>query len=156
MLRIYFLQQWFNLSDPGAEEALYDSLTMRRFVDIELDCKPVLGETMLCKFRHLLERRDLGSALFERVHEHLERRGLKLSDGTIVDATIIHAPSSMKRAATARDLGMHQTRKGRGQPVVCRNEGAYRRGQPQHADPLRGGDGGQHLGCDGTAQSAAR
>ena len=112
MLRIYFLQQWFNLSDPGAEEALYDSLTMRRFVGIDLGREPVPDETTLCKFRHLLERHDLGSALFQRVHEHLEQHGLKLSAGTIVDATIIHAPSSTKNAAKARDPEMHQTRKG--------------------------------------------
>jgi len=112
MLRIYFLQQWFNLSDPGAEEALYDSLTMRRFVGIDLGREPVPDETTLCKFRHLLERHDLGSALFQRVHEHLEQHGLRLSAGTIVDATIIHAPSSTKNAAKARDPEMHQTRKG--------------------------------------------
>ena len=107
-----FLQQWFNLSDLGAEEALYDSLTMRRFVGIDLGREPVPDETALCKFRHLLARHDLGSALFQRVHEHLEQHGLRLSAGTIVDATIIHAPSSTKNAAKARDPEMHQTRKG--------------------------------------------
>jgi IS5 family transposase len=112
MLRIYFLQQWFNLSDPGAEEALYDSLTMRRFAGIDLGRKPVPDETTLCKFRHLLERHDLGAALFQRVNEHLEQRGLKLSAGTIVDASIIHAPSSTKNATQARDPEMHQTKKG--------------------------------------------
>ncbi|MGH9068997.1 MAG: IS5 family transposase [Acidimicrobiales bacterium] len=112
MLRIYFLQQWFNLSDPGAEEALYDSPTMRRFAGIDLGREPVPDETTLCKFRHLLERHELGSALFQRVQEHLEQRGLKLSAGTIVDATIIHAPSSTKNAAQARDPEMHQTKKG--------------------------------------------
>jgi hypothetical protein len=103
MLRIYVPQQWFNLSDPGAEEALYDSLTMRRFAGIDLGREPVPDETTLCKFRHLLERHELGSALFQRVHEHLEQHVLKLSRGTIVDATIIHAPSSTKNAAKARD-----------------------------------------------------
>jgi IS5 family transposase len=112
MLRIYFLQQWFNLSDPGAEEALYDSLTMRRFVGIDLGREPVPDETTICKFRHLLERHELGSALFGRVHEYLEQHGLKLSTGTIVDATIIQAPSSTKNAAEARDPEMHQTKKG--------------------------------------------
>lgn len=112
MLRIYFLQQWFNLSDPGAEEALYDSPTMRRFAGIDLGREPVPDETTLCKFRHLLEQHELGSALFQQVHEHLEQRGLKLSAGTIVDATIIHAPSSTKNAAKARDPEMHQTKKG--------------------------------------------
>ncbi|HTQ70462.1 MAG TPA: IS5 family transposase, partial [Acidocella sp.] len=112
MLRIYFLQQWFNLSDPGAEEALYDSLTMRQFAGIDLGREPVPDETTLCKFRHLLERHDLGAALFQCVHEHLEQHGLKLSAGTIVDASIIHAPSSTKNAAQARDPEMHQTKKG--------------------------------------------
>ena len=112
MLRIYFLQQWFNLSDPGAEEALYDSLAMRRFAGIDLGREPVPDETTICKFRHLLERHELGSALFEQVHAYLEQHGLKLSRGTIVDATIIHAPSSTKNAAKARDPGMHQTKKG--------------------------------------------
>ena len=74
MLRIYFLQQWFNLSDPGAEEALYDSPTMRRFAGIDLGREPVPDETTLCKFRHLLEQHELGSALFQQVHEHLEHR----------------------------------------------------------------------------------
>ncbi len=112
MLHIYFLQQWFKLSGPGAEEALYDSLTMRRFVGIDLGREPVPDETTLCKFRHLLERHKLGSALFQQVHEHLEQHGLKLSRGTIVDATIIHAPSSTTNAAKARDPEMHQTKKG--------------------------------------------
>ena len=112
MLRIYFLQQWFNLSDPGAEEALYDSLAMRRFAGIDLGREPVPDETTICKFRHLLERHELGSALFEQVHAYLEQHGLKLSRGTIVDATIIHAPSSTKNAAKARDPEMHQTKKG--------------------------------------------
>ena len=106
-----FLQQWFDLSDPGAEEALYDSLTMRRFVGIDLGREPVPDEATICKFRHLLERHERGSALFQRVHERLERHGLKLSTGTIVYATIIHAPSSTKNAAKARDPEMHRTKK---------------------------------------------
>ena len=112
MLRIYFLQQWFDLSDPGAEEALYDSQSMRRFVGIDLGREPVPDETTICNFRHLLERHDLGKPLFETVHEHLERRGIKLAHGTIVDATIISAPSSTKNATGTRDPEMCQTRKG--------------------------------------------
>ncbi len=112
MLRIYFLQQWFNLSDPAAEEALYDSLAMRGFVGIDLGREPVPDETTVCRFRHLIERHDLGSRLFEEVHRHLEAKGLKLSKGTIVDATIIAAPSSTKNAEKARDPDMHQTKKG--------------------------------------------
>src|SRR6516165_10784668 len=112
MLRIYFLQQWFNLSDPGVEEALYDSMTMLHFAAIDLGREPVPDETTICRFRHLLETYDLGRRLFEEVHRHLEANGLKVSTGTIVDATIIHAPSSTKNADQARDPDMHQTRKG--------------------------------------------
>jgi len=112
MLRIYFLQQWFNLSDPAVEEALYDSLAMRSFVGIDLGREPVPDETTVCKFRHLLERHELGRALFERVHGHLASQGLRLSTGTIVDATIINAPSSTKNASKSRDPEMHQTKKG--------------------------------------------
>ena len=89
MLRSYFLRQWANLSDPGAKEALYDSATMRRFAGI-----------------------DLGRALFQAEHEHLDRLGLRLSTGTIVDATIIDAPSSTKSAAQSRDPERHQSKKG--------------------------------------------
>jgi IS5 family transposase len=112
MLRIYFLQQWFNLSDPAAEEALYDSTAMRQFAGIDLGREPVPDETTICRFRHLLERHDLGRALFEQVHRHLAARGLKVSTGTIVDATIINAPSSTKNRDKARDPEMHQTKKG--------------------------------------------
>lgn len=112
MLRIYFLQQWFNLSDPGVEEALYDSATMRDFAGIDLGRESAPDETTICRFRHLLETHDLGRRLFEEVHRHLEANGLKVSTGTIVDATIIHAPSSTKNADQARDPDMRQTRKG--------------------------------------------
>jgi IS5 family transposase len=112
MPRIYFLQQWFNLSDPAVEEALYDSLSMRGFAGIDLGREPVPDETTVCKFRHLLEQHDLGRALFEQVHVHLEARGVLIAKGTIVEATIIHAPSSTKNASGAHDPDMHQTRKG--------------------------------------------
>ena len=113
MLRIYFLQQWFNLSDPAVEEALYDSQAMRTFVGIDLGTEPVPDETTVCRFRHLLETHRLAPTLFETVNAHLRGRGLTVSTGTIVDATIIHAPSSTKNAAQARDPEMHQTAKGR-------------------------------------------
>ncbi len=112
MLRIHFLQHWFNLSDPAAEEALYDSRAMRRFVGIDLGREPVPDETTICKFRHLLEAHDLGARLFELIAEHLEDAGLKVRTGTIVDATIIDAPSSTKNKDKARDPEMHQTKKG--------------------------------------------
>src|SRR5262245_14390294 len=112
MLRIYFLQQWFNLSDPAVEEALYDSQAMRRFVGIDLGREPVPDETTVCRFRHLLETHDLGRRLFDEVQRHLAAKGLKVATGTIVDATIINAPSSTKNADKARDPEMHQTKKG--------------------------------------------
>jgi IS5 family transposase len=112
MLRVYFLQHWYNLSDPAVEEALYDSNAMRRFVGIDLGREAVPDETTVCKFRHLLERHQLGEALFAQVHLHLKGCGFKLSRGTIVDATIINAPSSTKNKDKARDPQMHQTRKG--------------------------------------------
>jgi IS5 family transposase len=112
MLRIYFLQQWFNLSDPAVEEALDDSLAMRGFVGIDLGREPVPDETTVCRFRHLLEQHDLGRQLFDEVQRHLVAKGLKIARGTIVDATIINAPSSTKNAAKARDPEMHQTKKG--------------------------------------------
>jgi len=112
MLRLYFLQHWFNLADRAVEEALYESLSMRRFVGIDLGREPAPDETTVCRFRHLLEQHDLGSRIFEEVYGHLEKSGLKISKGTIVDATIISAPSSTKNADKARDPDMHQTKKG--------------------------------------------
>lgn len=113
MLRIYFLQQWFDLSDPGVEEALYDSTAMRSFVGLDLGCEPVPDETTILNFRHLLEAHELGRRLFQAVHVHLERHGIKISRGTIVDATIINAPSSTKNASGKRDPDMHQAQKGK-------------------------------------------
>src|SRR5215468_7489162 len=112
MLRIYFVQQWFNLSDPAVEEVLYDSQAMRGFVSIDLGRERVPDETAVCRFRHLLEAHDLGRRLFDEVQRHLAAKGLKVTTGTIVDATIINAPSSTKNATKARDPEMHQTKKG--------------------------------------------
>ena len=112
MLRIYFLQQWFNLSDPQAEDAIYDSEAMRRFARVELGDDVVPDETTILRFRHLLEEHHLTAALFEAVKELLAAKRLLLTSGTIVDATIIAAPSSTKNAAQARDPEMKQTRKG--------------------------------------------
>jgi len=112
MLRIYFLQQWFNLSDPAVEEALYDSAVMRGFVGIDLGREPVPDETTVCKFRHLLEEHQLGGQMLEAVNLYLQSRGVRITTGTIVDATIIHAPSSTKNREQQRDPAMHQTKKG--------------------------------------------
>jgi transposase len=110
MLRIYFLQQWFNLSDPAAEDALYDSETMRRFVGVELGEDALPDETTILKFRHLLERHQLTEAIVAAVQDLLTARGIVLKSGPIVDATLIHAPSSTKNAPGARDPEMQQRR----------------------------------------------
>jgi IS5 family transposase len=112
MLRIYFLQHWFNLSDPAAEEALYDSPALRQFAGVDLGRAAAPDETTILNFRHLLERHDLCGAMLDAVNHYLEDRGIRIGTGTIVDATIIHAPSSTKNATGTRDPEMHQTRKG--------------------------------------------
>lgn len=113
MLRIYFLQIWFNLSDPAAEEAIYDSESMRRFARIELSEDKVPDETSILNFRHLLEEHELTKAMFEKINGLMEGKGLLLRSGTIVDATIIAAPSSTKNATESRDPEMKQTKKGK-------------------------------------------
>ena len=112
MLRIHFIQHWFNLADLACEEALYDSASLRRFVGIDLGREPVPDATTLLKFRRLLNNNKLGEALFAAVGAQLQARGFKVNTGTIVDATIIGAPSSTKNADKQRDPEMHQTRKG--------------------------------------------
>jgi IS5 family transposase len=87
MLRIYFLQQWFNLSDPPAEAAMYDLVSIHRFAGIDLGREPPPDETTTCKFRHLLEQHELGRRIFEVVHDHFEACGVQVATGTIVDAT---------------------------------------------------------------------
>jgi IS5 family transposase len=112
MLRIHLLQHWFNLSDPAAEEALYDSRALRDFVGIDLGREPVPDETTICKFRHLMERHRLGDELFQLINDYLQENGMKLSRGTIVDASIIQAPSSTKNRKKKRDPEMGSTQKG--------------------------------------------
>lgn len=113
MLRIYFLQQWYDLSDPATEDALYDSESMRRFVGLELGEDAIPDESTILHFRHLLEAHQVTEAMFAVVRELLERRGLLLKSGTVVDATIIAAPSSTKNATDTRDPEMKQVRKGK-------------------------------------------
>lgn len=112
MLRIYFLQHWFNLSDPAVEEALYDSNAMRQFVGIDLGREPAPDETTVCKFRHRLEEHELTPKLFLAINHYLALQGISVNSGTIVDASIIAAPSSTKNKEKKRDPEMHQTRKG--------------------------------------------
>ena len=114
MLRVYFLQNWYPLSDPMAEERLYDSEAMRRFAGIELGDDRIPDETMILNFRHLLERHGLTQAIFAYVNAHLADKGITLRSGTLVDATIIDAPSSTKNKAGARDPEMSSTKKGNG------------------------------------------
>jgi len=113
MFRIYCLQQWYNLSDPGAEEALYDSITMREFAGVRADDDVIPDETSILNFRRLLERHKLTERVLTEINAHLSERGLFVGKGTIVDATIINAPSSTKNAQKKRDPQMHQTRKGK-------------------------------------------
>jgi transposase, IS5 family len=113
MVRIYCLQQWYNLSDPAAEEELYDSIVMRRFVGVTTDADIIPDETTILRFRRLLETHQLTAAFFTEINSLLSEHGLFVGKGTIVDATIIHAPSSTKNAEKKRDPEMHQTRKGK-------------------------------------------
>jgi transposase, IS5 family len=112
MLRIYCLQQWYNLSDPGAEEALYDIQSMRAFCHLELGRDSIPDETTILNFRHLLETHALTKAVFEAVADDLETRGVLLRGGTIVDATLIAASPSTKNAAGQRDPEMRSSKKG--------------------------------------------
>jgi len=113
MLRIYFMQNWFNLSDPQAEDSLYDIEPMRRFAGIELAEDAIPDESTILRFRHLLEQHQLTEQIFAEIRSLLEEKRLLLRSGTIVDATIIAAPPSTKNAEQARDPEMKQTRKGR-------------------------------------------
>ena len=112
MLRLYFLQQWYALSDPGLEEALYEIESVRRFAGLELADDALPDETTLLKFRRLLKRHELTAKLMNTINDVLHARGLLLRGGTMVDATIIDAAPSTKNQAKARDPAMHQTKKG--------------------------------------------
>ena len=111
MLRVHCVQLFYNLSDPGMEDLLYESEPVRRFAGLKLS-GPLPDESTILHFRHLLENHSLGQALLEEINAHLDSQGLRLREGTIVDATIIEAPSSTKNQARERDPEMHQTKKG--------------------------------------------
>jgi len=128
MLKIHFMQQWFGLSDPAMEEALWETPLLRDFAGISLDFEGVPDETTILKFRHLLEKHALSKALFDEMTAVLSERGLLLRQGTIVDATLIAAPPSTKNRTKSRDPEMKQTKKER-QSVVFRHEGAHWRGR---------------------------
>mgnify|MGYP000255240584 CR=1 FL=1 len=112
MLRIYFMQQWYALSDPAMEDALYEIESMRRFAGLELADDAMPDETTILKVYHLLEKHALTSQMVNIINDTLAGRGLLLKGGTMVDATIIHAPPSTKNAQKQRDPEMHQTKKG--------------------------------------------
>lgn len=112
MLRMYLMQNWFNLSDEGIEDAIYDSYAMRNFMHIDFLTEQVPDATTLLHFRHLIEDNRIGEAIFNNVIEKLDKAGLIMHGGTIVDATIISAPSSTKNRDGKRDPEMHQTKKG--------------------------------------------
>ena len=112
MLRVYFLQQWYGLADEALEDAIYDSQAMRLFVGIDLSEEGVPDATTLLKFRHLLEKHDLTRGIFEEITTKLSEQKCLMKEGTIVDATIIAAPSSTKNQSRQRDPEMHQTKKG--------------------------------------------
>ena len=133
MLRMYFLQQWYSLSDEGLEDAIYDNQAMRDFVGIDLSREQVPDATTLLKFRRRLEDNQLTQAIFEQVNAHLGEHGLLMREGTLVDATIIAAPPSTKNKANERDPEMHQTKKGNqwhyGMRQPPTHEGTHRRGR---------------------------
>jgi IS5 family transposase len=112
MLRIHFMQQWYTLSDPAMEDALYEIESMRRFAGLELNEDPIPDETTILKFRRFLEQHGLAAKILDAVNAYLSGKGLLLRQGTIVDATIIQAPSSTKNRDKQRDPEMHQTKKG--------------------------------------------
>jgi IS5 family transposase len=112
ILRVYFLQQWFALSDPAVEDALYKSPVLRRFAGIDLGRAPAPDETTILNFRHLLKEHQLCGQMLDTVNLYLESRGIRITTGAIVDATILHAPSSIKNEKKERDPEMHPTKKG--------------------------------------------
>jgi len=112
MLRTYFLQHWFNLSDPGAEDALNESAVLRRFCGIDLGRAPVPDETTILNFRHLLERHELCGKMLDAVNLYLDSKGIRITTGTIVDVTIVDAPSSTDNSTGERDPEVHRTKKG--------------------------------------------
>jgi len=141
MLRIHLMQQWYSLSDPAMEDALIEVGTIRRFAGIDLISDRIPDETTILSFRHLLEKHDLGQQIFETVKAHLKQRGMAMKQGTIIDATLISAPSSTKNKTGERDPEMHQTKKGnqwyyRFAGLRLRYEGAHRCRQGLRADPL--------------------
>jgi hypothetical protein len=154
MLRIYFLQQWFNRSDPAVEEGLYDSATLRQFVGIDLGSEPVPDETTVCKFRHLLEEHNLGEEILGTVNLHLEAKGVRITTGTNRGRdSDSRAQFDQKPRA---EPGSGDAPGEEGEELVLRHEGARGGGQQDEDHPHGGGDGGPGVRCGGFAGSVAR
>jgi len=154
MLRVYFLQQWHGLADEALEDALYDSQALRGFARIDLAADGVPDATTLLNFRRLLETNDLCKGLFDAVNADLAARGLLLRTGTLVDASLIAAPSSTKNREKQRDPAMHPTRKG--DQWHFGMKGPHRRGPRQRPGPHRRGHGGQRGGHHSDGRTAPR
>lgn len=125
MLQIHLMQQWFSLSDPAMEDALIEVPTLRRFAGIDLASKRIVDETTILAFRHLLEKNNLGEQIFAPVKAHLKERGMPMKHGTLIDATLITAPSSTRNKAGERNPEMHQTKKGNQWYYRCAEGFAY-------------------------------
>ena len=153
MLRIHCVQLFYNLSDPGMEDMLYEVESVRRFAGLRLS-GPLPDETTILNFRHLLEEHELGEGLFEEINRHLASQGLRLREGTIVDASIIEAPSSTKNRSGGRDPEMHQTKKGK--RVALRDEVTHWRGRSDGSGAQRNYDTGERARRDGSAPVTPR
>ena len=125
MLRIYFMQQWYALSDPAMEDALYEVESMRRFAGLDLTDDAMPDETTILKFRHLLEKHGLSAQMMNIINDTLEERGLLLKGGTMVDATIIHAPPSTENRDKQRDPEMHRKRPPLPRPLTLAQRRAF-------------------------------
>ncbi|MDR3168669.1 MAG: IS5 family transposase [Candidatus Peribacteria bacterium] len=111
LLKIYCLQQWYNLADPAVEDAVYDRISFQKFLDIDIVNDQIPDETTVCRFRKLLNDNELQKIIFDLINQKLEKHGLSCTQGTIVDATIINAPTSTKNKKKTRDPEMHSTQK---------------------------------------------
>ena len=153
MLRTYFVQQWFNLSDPGVEEGLYESSVLQRFVGVDLGAAPAPDETTICRFRHLLEKHDLCGLMLEAVNIHLD--GERYQDRDRHDRRCHHPPCAFFDQERQRQTRSGDAPDPEGQPVVLRAEGAYRRRCEGGHGALGGDDSGQRGGLSRTARLAA-
>ena len=156
LLRVHFMQEWFALADEAALEALHTIPVYRAFAGIDPGATGIPDATTILRFRHLLERHDLATALLDAFNALLEARGLIVRRGTLVDATIVAAPSSTKNRTGTRDPGPGDAPDPEGEPVVLRHEGAHRGRRGLWPRPHGGGDAGQRARPRGGRFAAAR